>query len=135
MADIPPLQQVGWSFPPTFERDTRQPSMQTGLDNLAKCLRIMLSTQPGERNFHPNYGCDVSAHAFQGMSFELLEVIEEIIEQSIDEHEPRIGIQDIQVGPNPNNDAELIVQVAYQTQEGENAVTQVPFNLNSGLPV
>ncbi|MCY7294209.1 GPW/gp25 family protein [Alteromonas sp. a30] len=135
MADIPPLQQVGWAFPPTFERDTRQPLMQTGLDNLAKCLQIMLSTAPGERNFHTSYGCDVSAYAFQGMSFELLELVEDIVEQSIDEHEPRIGIQDIQVGPNPNNDAELIVQVAYQTPEGESAVTQIPFNLNTGLPV
>ena len=134
MADVAPLAQVGWAFPPVFERDTRQPATTSGLDNLAKCLQVMLATAPGERNFHPDYGCDIAAHAFQGMSFPLLEVIEDIIDNSISNHEPRIGIQDIQVAPAPNDDSKVIVQVTYQTPEGAVAVTQLPLNLNTNIP-
>lgn len=131
MPETAALEQSGWAFPPVFDRASRQTQMQTSLENLAKCMKIMLATQPGERNQHLDYGCDLSQYAFQRISLELLEIIEEIVDSSIGNHEPRIGLNDIVVGPDPDNDDTVIVQVEYTTPAGELGVTQIPLNLNS----
>ena len=131
MPEVSAIQQTGWAFPPVFERYSRRSQTQTGLENLAKCMKIMLATQPGERNQHSDYGCDLSGYAFQSLSYELLEEVEEIVDNSITNHEPRIGIQDIQVAPDQNSDGTLIVQVQYSTETGEIALSQIPLNLNT----
>jgi hypothetical protein len=128
-------QDIGWSFPPVFERDTRVSRMHSGLGNLAKCMKIMLATQPGERNQQAGYGSDLSGLAFDSLSYELLEEAEQTIDSSISSYEPRIGIHDIQVAPDPQVDGKLIVQVEYSNKEGEGAVTQIPLNIHSSLPV
>ena len=132
MQDVPAIEQRGWAFPPVFESHNHRIQMQTGLENLAKCLKVMLATAPSERIGHPDYGCDLSGFAFQKISIELLELIEEIVDQSIESHESRIGIHDIQVAPDPNNDGAVIVVVQYSTPTGELAVNQILINLNTG---
>ena len=131
MTDVAALEQTGWAFPPVFERASRQSATQTGLENLAKCMKIMLATQPGERNQHSDYGCDLSGFAFQSLSYELLEAVEEVVDNSISNHEPRIFIRDIQVAPDQTSDGTLIVQVEYSTEDGELGLTQIPLNLNT----
>lgn len=135
MAEVAPLEQIGWSFPPVFERHSRRVPTLTGLDNLAKCLRIMLATSPNERNIHWDYGCDLSGFAFQRLSFELLETIEEIVGNSIENHEPRISINDVAVGPVPGQNNQVFVRVEYTTPEGSLNSTDVLLDLNNIQPV
>ena len=55
---------TGWAFPPTFNRQTRQAEMISAEADILQSLHIILSTQPGERLMHSDFGCELSQFSF-----------------------------------------------------------------------
>ena len=85
----------GWSFPISFDKTLSKVNTSTVNKDILESLEILLSTTPGERHLHPEFGCDLSALSFEPLTSSLKVRIKEIINTVVLLYEPRILIEDI----------------------------------------
>lgn len=117
---------TGWSFPPRFNRSTAQVEMVSDRVDIEESLRILFSTTPGERLFHPNFGCDLKKFMFGEINDGLFMEMRNIIYQSILYFEPRISIDkadDIKIVKSTSNIGVVIISLDYKIR-----VTNSRFN-------
>ena len=92
-----PFLGTGWSFPPRFDRSAGQVVMVSDREDIEESLKILLSTTPGERLFHSNFGCDLKQFLFEEISDGLLMEMQNIIYDAILHYESRISIDNIKI--------------------------------------
>jgi uncharacterized protein len=83
----------GWSFPPTFDRNTRQVVMLDGEADIKSSLQVLLSTAIGERIMQPKYGCNMDDLVFETLDTSLKTEIKNRIEIATLFFEPRINLE------------------------------------------
>jgi uncharacterized protein len=86
---------TGWAFPPAFDPRTREAVMVTQQQDVEESLRILLSTSPGERVMHPNYGCGLQRMVFENMDESRLTEIRSLVERAVLFFEPRVILHDL----------------------------------------
>ena len=90
---------TGWSFPPEFNRQTRQIKLVANEEDINQSLNILLSTSLGERVMQPKYGCDLMDFQFEPTNNSLLSYIKDLVENSILIFEARISVEKITITP------------------------------------
>jgi Bacteriophage baseplate protein W len=86
---------TGWGFPPAFDPRTREAVMVTQQQDVEESLRILLSTSPGERVMHPNYGCGLLRMVFENMDESRLTEIRSLVERAVLFFEPRVILHEL----------------------------------------
>ena len=104
---------TGWSFPPTFQRSTAQVEMVSDQADIEQCLQLLLSTSPGERLLHPDFGCNLTQFLFEEVTQTLLTQIKEAIGDAILFYEPRIEVEDIDITENDTHLGLLLISIDY----------------------
>jgi len=66
-------------------------------DDIRESLRILLSTNPGERVMCPAFGCGLRARVFDSISMSLVTEIQDVIERAVLFFEPRITLNEVEV--------------------------------------
>tara|TARA_R110002153_G_scaffold71564_1_gene187661 strand:+ start:24 stop:431 length:408 start_codon:yes stop_codon:yes gene_type:complete len=108
-----PRKAVGFGFPlngnavfvPTY----------TTKDQVRANLVNFLLTNTGERVFNPNYGANLRAQIFEGLTNDNYATLEDIIIQAIGDRFPNVEIEEIKFNPVPDTNSlffTLIYQVA-----------------------
>lgn len=95
----------GWSFPPEFDPDTGQTLMSEEEEDIRQSIRIILSTNPGERLMYPEFGCPLRELVFENMNLTRQTHARTLIETAILRYEPRVSLErvDFKLGEeNPN---------------------------------
>ena len=80
----------GWSFPPRFNPCSKQVDMVAEVADIEESLRILFSTDPGERVMLPAYGCGLRRLVFDNFSEHALTSLKDMIRKAILFFEPRI---------------------------------------------
>ena len=84
-----------------------------GLKNenaIARSIKNIVFTVPGEKFFNENFGSDVSEVLFENINEITASTIEDQIRLSIENYEPRVELIDVQAIPNfDNNQFDAIV--------------------------
>jgi len=127
---------TGWSFPPEFRRGTDDTSMSSGEKDIEESLKILLSTQLGERIMIPEYGCDLTDLIFSPLDLTLKTFVSDLIRTAILYHEPRINVEKINIDTINEIEGELVLEVDYvirATNSRRNIV--FPFYRNEGTDV
>jgi uncharacterized protein len=88
---------TGWSFPPTFDRESGQVEMVSELVDIKQSLDILLSTSLGERVMVPDYGCNLDDYMFESLNNSLIGLIKHHVENAILFYEPRIIAEKVDV--------------------------------------
>jgi uncharacterized protein len=88
---------TGWSFPPTFERDTGSVTLVSDEEDIKQSLNILLSTSLGERVMQPEYGCNLTDYLFESLSSSVIGYIKDRVKNAILYYEPRIIAGKIEV--------------------------------------
>ncbi len=70
---------------------------------IARSIRNLVFTTPGERFFNPNLGSGVSKLLFDNIDDITAAVIRDEIEETIIKYEPRVKLKDIRVEPDYDN--------------------------------
>ena len=70
---------------------------------IARSIRNLVFTTPGERFFNPNLGSGVSKLLFDNIDDITAAVIRDEIEETIIKYEPRVKLNDIRVKPDFDN--------------------------------
>ena len=79
---------------------------------IARSIRNLVLTTPGERFFNPDLGSGVSKVLFETIDEISSSVIRDEIEETILRFEPRVKLEDVKVSPNYDNH-EFDVTVTY----------------------
>jgi len=87
-----------------------------GLKNesaIARSIRNLVLTLPGERPFSEKLGSNVSKSVFENMDNLSARIIEQEIEVTINNYEPRVNLLEVDVAPNFDNN-EFNVTIRYE---------------------
>ena len=80
---------------------------------IARSIRNIVFTQPGEKFFNPEFGSRVSESLFEIVDEVSTIAIRDEIRSSIINYEPRVNLLDVLVNPNPD-DNEMNVTIKYE---------------------
>ena len=127
----------GWAFPPSFSPGGDDVRMSTGEKDIRQSLRILLTTQVGERIMREDFGCSLNELQFEVANHKLYRDLENMITEAIKKYEPRIKLENLDISEKDNSEGELLITLDY-TLRATNARHNMvfPFYLNEAtLPI
>ena len=95
---------------------------------IARAIRNIVFTLPGEKFFDPDFGSDISGSLFENIDDITGGVIEDQIRQSINLYEPRVELDSVEAFPNPDNNA-YDVKIVYEVIGADVPPQQLEFVL------
>ena len=95
---------------------------------IARSVRNLILTAPGERPFNPELGSQVSRLLFEPMDDITTEALKEQIENTINNFEPRVKLRQVIVNPNYDN-GEYDIAIRYDIIGIEAQPQQLSFAL------
>lgn len=104
---------TGWSFPPTFDKNTKSVNMVGEDEDIAQSLVIILSTAYGERVMRPEFGSNLSLINFRSMDGNTINELRSYVEQSVLQFEPRVTLHSVDVNQDEIYDGVLKIKLDY----------------------
>lgn len=104
---------TGWSFPPTFDKNTKSVKMVGEDEDIAQSLVIILSTAYGERVMRPEFGSNLSLINFRSMDGNTINELRSYVEQSVLQFEPRVTLHSVDVNQDEIYDGVLKIKLDY----------------------
>ncbi len=104
-----------------------------GLKNenaIARSVRNIVFTLPGEKFFDEDFGSRISASLFENMDDISANIISDEIRQSITTYEPRVNLLKVDVFPNFDNNAFDVI-IIYEIIGADIAPQELQFALQS----
>jgi phage baseplate assembly protein W len=95
---------------------------------IARSIRNLVFTQPGEKFFNQNLGSRVSRQLFENMDAVSASFIEDEIRDTINKYEPRVRLVNVEVRPNYDEN-EFNVTIVYRIV----GIDVLPQQLNFAL--
>ena len=127
---------VGWSFPPSFNKESSDIKMVSDETDIKQSLEIYFNTKLGERIMRPEYGCVIHEHIFDKIDESILNILSFELTQNIGQIEPRIIIEKIQIKQSNLESGELQISIEYKiisSNVRDNIV--FPFYINEGTSI
>lgn len=115
------------SFPPRVGPDGRM-VWSAGEDNIRESIRLILMTDPGERLRRPDFGAGLQPLLFEPNITSRHRLLQDRIQSALARWEPRISVESVQVGADPENREGAIVTLNYRL-----VATQVRERLSLNL--
>lgn len=97
---------------------------------IARSVRNIVFTLPGEKFFNQNFGSRLSRSLFENLDSASAIIIKEEIENSIKNYEPRVSLVDVQVNPDFDNNS-FDVTIIYKIIGIDVPAQQLQFVLQS----
>ena len=95
---------------------------------IARSIRNIVFTLPGEKFFNPNFGSRVSRSLFENIDQISASIIKDEIENSINNFEPRVSLIDVQTIPDYDNNG-FNVNIVYRVVGADIPAQQLEFVL------
>jgi phage baseplate assembly protein W len=95
---------------------------------IARSIRNIVFTLPGEKFFNPNFGSRVSRSLFENVDDISASIINDEIRNSINNFEPRVSLINVQTIPDFDNGA-FDVNIVYRVVGADIPVQQLEFVL------
>jgi phage baseplate assembly protein W len=95
---------------------------------IARSVRNLVLTQPGERFFNENLGSKVSRSLFENIDEISASIVKDEIENTINNYEPRVNLIDVIVTPN-YDEGEFMVTIQYRIVGIDSLPQQLSFAL------
>jgi phage baseplate assembly protein W len=103
----------GWSFPPTFDKQTREVRMLEGEEDVRSSIEILLSTEIGERVLRPTFGWKRDRWVFESLTATSATAIQREIEDALIFYEPRIDLNSVRILPGDRITGKIEIVVDY----------------------
>lgn len=98
--------------------------------DVEQCIRLILSTRPGERVMRPDFGCSVHNYVFSPNNSSTRQRIREAVFDALNIQEPRITDLNVDVTEDPKNVDRLNVKIRYKIRTVNTVFNMVyPFYL------
>ena len=97
---------------------------------IARSLRNIVFTTPGEKFFNQSFGSRISESLFENIDEITATIIVDEIRQSIDNYEPRVEVDDVKAFPDYENNS-FDVNITYDVIGSEIPTQELQFVLQS----
>ena len=97
---------------------------------IARSVRNIVMTIPGERFFQPNFGSEVNRLLFNNIDDISASLIDSQIRQSIENYEPRVKLRSLKVDPNFDNNS-FDIKITYDIIGADVPSQELQFALQS----
>ena len=97
---------------------------------IARSIKNIVFTLPGEKFFDPEFGSDISASLFENIDDISATIIVDEITQSIERYEPRVSLINVEAFPNFDNNS-LDVLIVYDIIGADVPAQELQFALQS----
>lgn len=100
-------------------------AMTSGIDDIEKSMKVILSTAPGERPMRPEFGCPIWDQLFEPINVNTLGLMEEAVRNALTRWEPRAEVTDVLVSSDDPSTGEVRISITYSvaaTNEMRNLV-------------
>ncbi|MBD2094086.1 GPW/gp25 family protein [Trichocoleus sp. FACHB-591] len=120
---------IGWTSPVQLTA-TGQIEMARYEDCVRQSIWMILSTAPGERLMHPDFGCGIHDLVFSNNGAAVIAQIVNAVHLALIRWEPRIDVLDVDAVSEANQPNHLLIQISYQVRTTNNRFNLVyPFYL------
>jgi uncharacterized protein len=109
----PSLFGQGLAFPPRIGPNGCM-AWSFGEENVRQCIRILLMTEPGERLMREEYGCGLREFLFEPNTPAIRQLISERISQTIEQWEPRVLVEEVEVTVDPDDERVVQINIVFQ---------------------
>jgi phage baseplate assembly protein W len=118
---------AGWAFPLHVD-GAGGIALARGENDIEQAIRIILGTARGERRMRPNFGCAIHDLVFAPNDESTWGLARYAVEEALGWWEPRIDVEEVVVGPNPDDAARLDIEILYSIRATKDRRTLVyPF--------
>ncbi|HEX5139676.1 MAG TPA: GPW/gp25 family protein [Dehalococcoidia bacterium] len=118
---------AGWAFPLHVD-GAGGIALARGENDIEQAIRIILGTARGERRMRPNFGCAIHDLVFAPNDESTWGLARYAVEEALGWWEPRIDVEEVVVGPNPDEAARLDIEILYSIRATKDRRTLVyPF--------
>ena len=125
---------TGWKFPLQLDQQGEF-SLSQYEENIKESIWIILSTAPGERLMHPDFGCNIHDLIFAPNNASTAGLARFYVEDALIRWEPRIDVEEVEVQADPGEPALLAVSISYKVRTTDSRFNLVyPFYLQEGQP-
>jgi uncharacterized protein len=123
---------VGIAFPLAVGSDGSL-LLSTYEDHVRQSILLILRTSQGERVMRPDFGTGLNAHVFISNSESSAALLKQDIEAALTRYEPRIDVLRINVAPDGDNPAVLLIDLLFRIRRTDTTFNLVyPFYLDRG---
>ncbi len=119
----------GMAFPPRVGPDGRM-AWSVGETNVHESIRIILSTEPGERLRLPAFGAGLRRFLFEPNTLATHTLIKQAIGEALKRWEPRIQLESVEVAADSRDTESAIATLTYRL-----VATQVQERLSVAVSV
>lgn len=119
----------GMAFPPRVGADGRM-AWSVGETNVHESIRIILSTEPGERLRLPAFGAGLRRFLFEPNTLATHTLIKQAIGEALKRWEPRIQLESVEVAADGQDTESAIATLTYRL-----VATQVQERLSVAVSV
>jgi len=119
----------GMAFPPRVAPDGRM-AWSVGETNVHESIRIILSTEPGERLRLPAFGAGLRRFLFEPNTLATHTLIKQAIGEALKRWEPRIQLESVEVAADSRDTESAIATLTYRL-----VATQVQERLSVAVSV
>jgi uncharacterized protein len=103
---------TGWDFPLGVTPSGGIATV-SGDANLAKAMRLVLSTYPGERPMRPEFGSHLRDFVFRGIDGQAAAEIAHDVHEALLRWEPRVVVESVDVQPDPDDPEVAYIDIRY----------------------
>lgn len=106
----------GWAFP--LGVDVKGGiRIVGGVEEIEQAVYLILATTPGERPMRPEFGCNLADFVFEPIEPSTFGRIAFTVEEALRRWEPRIDVDDVSVGPDPDREGAVLIAVTYRIRD------------------
>lgn len=103
----------GWSFPPSFSKETGGIQLTEGIEDIKESLQVLLSTRVGERVMLPSFGCNLDDLVFENVDISVKTYLADLVETAIIEYEPRIDLDGVVINTANQYEGVVLIEVQF----------------------
>jgi phage baseplate assembly protein W len=107
----------GWSFPPTFDRQSAAVTMVPGDADIKESLWIILATTLGDRVMLPTFGCNLIEQVFVSLTATTANAMASMVSNAIIEWEPRVTVLSVAVIENEAEIGYVDIAIDYMVRQ------------------
>lgn len=123
---------AGWSFPFGIDQSGNI-ELSYFEKSIDESIRIILNTSKGERVMRPDFGCEINEMVFAPNNPTTHNLICHYIEEALIKWEPRIILEKVEAGPDPDDEARININIEYKVRSVNTYFNMVyPFYLERG---
>lgn len=112
---MPSFMGRGISFPMRVDHKGNI-ATTSGVSDIDRGIRVVLSTAPGERVMRPAFGCRIWELMFEPINSNTLGLMAEAVREALQRWEPRIDVMNVDVQPDDDDPGVVRIGIEYNVK-------------------